>query len=79
MAFHSTLFIANNEHPNKSTYIFIDCLNGLYVIKTQMRHPTLYNSHLDKILLEAIVVLLQQQIQLISYKVCVHANIEGNK
>ena len=34
MAIHATLKIFNEEYPNEPAYIFTDCLNGLYVIKT---------------------------------------------
>ena len=66
---------------NTPTYehIFIDYLNGLYVIKTQIKHPTLHNNHPNKTILQEIVNLLQQRTQPTTlYKVRAHANIEGN-
>ena len=62
MAIHATLKIINEEYPNEPTYIFTDCLNGLYVIRTQIKHPTLHNNHPDKTILQEIVELLQQRI-----------------
>ena len=80
MAIHATLKIINEEYPNKPTYIFTHCLNGLYVIKTQIKHPTLHNNHPNKTILQEIVELLQQRIQPATlYKVRAYANIEGNK
>ena len=80
MAIHATLKIINVEHPNEPTHIFTDCLNGLYVIKTQIKHITLHNNHLDKTILQEIVELLQQRTQPTTlYNVRAHANIEGNE
>ena len=80
MAIHATLKVINKEYPNKLAYIFIDCLNELYVIKTQIKHLTLHNNHPDKTILQEIVELLQQRTQpTILYKVQAHTNIEGNK
>ena len=63
MAIHTTLKLINEEYPNQPAHIFIDCLNGLYVIKTQIKHLTLYNNHPDKTILQEIVELLQQRTQ----------------
>ena len=80
MAIYATLKIINEEYPNEPTHIFIDCLNGLYVIKTQVKHLTLHNNHLDKIILQEIVELLQQRTKPTTlYKVRAHANIESNE
>ena len=58
----------------------MDCLNRLYVIKTQIKHLTLHNNHPDKTILQEIVELLQQRTQpTIVYKVRAHANIESNE
>ena len=80
MAIHATLKMINEVYPNEPTYIFTDCLNGLYVIKTQIKHPTLHNNHPDKTILLEIVELLQQTTQPTTlYKVQAHTNIEGNE
>ena len=63
MAIHTTLKIINEEYPNESAHIFIDCLNGLYVIKTQIKHLTLHNNHPNTTILQEIVKLLQQRTQ----------------
>ena len=80
MAIHTTLKVINKEYPNKPARIFIDCLNGFYVIKTQIKHFTLHNNHPDKIILQEIVELLQPRPQPTTlYKVQAHTNIEGNE
>ena len=80
MAIHAALKIINEEYPNELAHIFTDCLNGLYVIKTQIKHLTLHNNHPDKTILQEIVRLLQQTTQPTTlYKVRAHANIEGNE
>ena len=80
MAVHNVLKKINDEYPDKPTHIFTNCLNGLYVIKTQIKHPTLHNNHPHKTTLQEIVELLQQRTQLTTlYKVRAHTNIEGNE
>ena len=80
MAIHQTLQTINNEFPNKLAHIFLDYLNILYVIKTQIKHPMQYNNHPDKTILDEIVEMLQRRIQPTTmYKVRVHANIVGNE
>ena len=80
MAIYNVLKKINDKYPDKPTHIFTDCLNGLYFIETQIKHPTLHNNHLDKTILQEIVELLQQRTQLtMLYKVRAHANIEGNE
>ena len=75
-----SLTIVNNEYPNELAYIFTNCLNELRLVKIQIKHPMLHNNHPDKMILEEIVTLLQQQTQPTSlYKVRVHANIESNE
>ncbi|HYP43255.1 MAG TPA: RNase H family protein [Candidatus Nitrosocosmicus sp.] len=79
-AIHTTLKIITNEYPNEPAHIFTDCLNGLYNIKTQLKHPTHRNNHLDKIILQEIATLLQQRTQPTTlYKVRAHAKINGNE
>ena len=80
MAIYKTLRLINKEYPNEPTHIFTDCCNGLYVIKTQIKHPTLHNNHPDKTIVQELVKLLQQRTQLTTlYKVRVHTIIESNK
>ena len=80
MAIHNVLKKINDEYPDLPAHIFTDCLNGLYVIKTQIKHPTLHNNHPNKTILQEIVELLQQKTQFTTlYKVRALANIEGNE
>ena len=80
MAIHATLKIINEEYPKELAYIFTDYLNGLYVIKIQIKHLALHNNHPHKTILQEIVELLQQRTQPTTlYKVQTHANIEGNE
>ena len=80
MAIYTTLQIIISKYPNEPAHIFTDCLNGLYNIQTQLKHPTQYNNHPDKTILQDIVTLLQQRTQPTSlYKVRAHANIDGNE
>ena len=57
MAIHAIFKRINDEFPNEQAYVFIDYLNGLYVIKTQIKHPILNINHPNKIILNEIVVL----------------------
>jgi hypothetical protein len=43
MAIHHTLCLLTTTYRNEPTHIFNDCLNVLYLLKTQIKHPTLYN------------------------------------
>ena len=80
MAIYATVKIINVEYPNEPTHIFTDCPNGLYVVKTQIKHSTLHNNHPDKTILREIVDLLQQRVQPTTlFTVRAHANIEGNE
>ena len=45
----------NKDFPNEPAHIFTDCLNGLYVIKNQIKHPTPHSNHPDKTIWEEIV------------------------
>ena len=79
MAIHAILKMINEKYPNELAHIFKNCLNGLYVIKTQIKHLTLHNNHPDKTILQEIVELLQQRTHPTTlYKVQAYANIEGN-
>ena len=51
MAIHAILKIINGRYPKELAHIFTDCLNGLYVIKIQIKHLILHNNHPDKIIL----------------------------
>ena len=81
MAIHHTFtLLNNNDYKNKPVHIFIDCLNCLYMLNTQMKHPTLHNNHPDKTILSEMIELLQNRTQPTTlYKVRAHANIDGNE
>ena len=77
---HKALRIINTQYPNEPTYIFTDNLNVLYLLNTQIKHPTLHNSHLDKVTLAFMVQLFQRRSQPITlYKVRANVNIDGNE
>jgi ribonuclease HI len=80
IAIHKTLRIINTLYPNEPAYIFTDSLNVSYLLNTQIKHPTLHNSHPDQITLADMVQLLQNRTQPITlYKVRAHVNIDGNE
>ena len=80
MAIHKTLRIINTQFPNEPAFIFTDNLNVLYLLNTQIKHPTLHNSHPDQTTLNFMVKILQNRTQPITlYKVRAHVNIDGNE
>jgi ribonuclease HI len=80
MAIHKTLRIINTQFPNEPAFIFTDSLNVLYLLNTQIKHPTLHNSHPDQTTLNSMVKILQNRTQPITlYKVRAHVNIDGNE
>jgi hypothetical protein len=80
MAIHKTLQIINTQYPNEPAYIFTNSLNVLYLLNTQIKHPTQHNSHPDQVTLASMVQLLQNRSQPITlYKFRAHVNIDGNE
>jgi ribonuclease HI len=80
LAIHHTLFILNQEFPQELAHIFTDSLNSLYLINTQIKHPTQQNNHPDKTILALIVKLLKDRVSPTTlYKVRAHTNIIGNE
>ena len=80
MAIYKTLRIITTKYPNEPAYIFTDCLNCIYVINTQIKHPTQQNNHADKTILKDIAKMLENRTQFTTiYKVKAHINIEGNE
>ena len=80
MAIHKTLRIITTKYPHEPTHIFTDCLNCLYVINTQIKHPTHHNNHADITILTEMVDMLKKRTQTTTiYKVKAHTNIEGNE
>ena len=80
MAIHKTLRIITTKYPNEPAHIFTDCLNCLYVINTQIKHPTQHMNHADKSILTDIVEMLKNRTQPTTiHKVKAHINIKGNE
>ena len=82
MALHQTLTLTliNTQFPNEPAYIFTDSLNVLYLLNTQIKHPTLHNSHPDQVTLNSMVQILQNCTQPITIsKVRAHVKILGNE
>jgi ribonuclease HI len=79
-AIHHTLQILTQEFPNEPAHIFTNSLNSLYLINTQIKHPTQQNNHPDKTILASIVNMLKNHIATTHlHKVRAHTNILGNE
>ena len=79
MAIHHTLQLLTTTYRNEPAHIFTDCLNVLYVLNTQIKHPISHNNHLDKIILESMFKMLTSQTQITTlHKIKAHTNIGGN-
>ena len=80
MAIHHTHRLLTTTYRDEPTHIFTYCLNVLYLLNTQIKHPTLHNSHPDKNILESMIIMLQSRTQITTlHKVKAHANINGNE
>jgi hypothetical protein len=80
MAIHKTLRIINDQYLNEPRYIFTDSLNVLYLLNSQIKHPTLYNNHPDQVTPASMVQLLQNRSKSITlYKARAHVNINDNE
>ena len=80
LAIHHTLQIFTQEFPNEPAYIFIDSLNSLYCINTQIKHPTQQNNYPDKTILILMVnMLINRTTTTHLHKVRAHTNIIGNE
>jgi hypothetical protein len=60
-AIHHTIQLINRQFPTKPAHIFTDNLNSLYLLNTQITHPTHHNNHPDKVILASIVHMLQNR------------------
>ena len=77
---HETLKLISTNYLNELAHIFTDCLNCLYNLNTQIKHPTMHNNHADKTILTSMVEILKTRTQPTTFhKVKAHINIEGNK
>ena len=80
MAIHETLKLISTNYSNEPAHIFTNCLNCLYNLNTQIKHPTKHNNHADKTILTSMVKILKIRTQPTTFhKVKAHINIEENK
>ena len=80
MAIHHTLLLLTITYCDELVHIFTYCLNVLYLLNTQIKHPTLHNSHPYKKKIESMSTMLQSCTQITTvHKVRAHANINGNE
>ena len=79
MAIHHTLQLLTTTYRNEPAHIFTDCLNILYLLNTQIKHPTSHNSDLDKIILKDMIKMLISRTQTTAlHTLKARTNIEGN-
>jgi hypothetical protein len=80
MAIHHTLCLLTSTYTHEPAHIFTNCLNVLYFINTQIKHPTSHTNHPDKQILQSIIMMLQSRTQTTTlHKVKAHTNISGNE
>ena len=79
-AIHHTLHLLTTTYCDEPTHIFTNCLNVLYLLNTQNKHPTLHNSHPDKNILEPMIKMLQSRTQTTTlHKAKAHMIINDNE
>ena len=80
MAIYTTIKLSLNNYVDERVFIFTDSLNSLYLLNTQIKHPSLHNNYPDKTILTQIIQILQSRTQPTSiHKVKAHSNITGNE
>ena len=80
MAIFHTLKLSITTYQTEPIYIFTNSLNSLYLLITQIKHPSLHTNHPDKTIFSEMVDMLCQRTQITSLdKVHAHANIQGNE
>ena len=80
MAIHLTLKLLTTTYIDEPTHVFTNYLNVLYLLNTQIKHPTLHNSHFDKNALESMSIIIQSRTQITTlHKVKAHATINRNE
>ena len=80
MAIHYIFHLLPTTYHDEPTHIFTDYLNVLYMLNTQIKHPTIHNNHPNKIILESthmITTLPHRNHH--TPQVRGHANIDGNE
>ena len=80
MAIYTTITLSLTNFADEPVFIFTDSLISLYLLNTQIKHPSMHNNHPDKTILTQIVQMLQSRTQPTSlHKVKAHSNITGNE
>jgi hypothetical protein len=59
MAIYTVIQLSITIYTEEPIYIYTDSLNSLYLINTQLRHPSMHNNHPDRTILTQIVAMLQ--------------------
>jgi ribonuclease HI len=80
MAIYMVIKLSTTTYTDEPIYIFTDSLNSLYLINTQIQHPSKYTNHPDKTILTQIVTMLHSRTHPIAlHKVKAHTDITGNE
>jgi ribonuclease HI len=80
MAIYTAIQLSITSYTEEPIYIFTDNLNSLYLINTQLRHPSAHNNPPDKTILEKIMEMLQRRTHPTQlHKIKAHSNITGNE
>jgi ribonuclease HI len=80
MAIYTVIQLSITTYMEEPIYIFTDSLNSLYLINTQLRHPSTHNNHPDKTILAKITEMLQTRTHPTHlHKVKAHSNITSNE
>ena len=59
IAIYTTIKLSLSNYAHEPVFIFTDSLNSLYLLNTQLKHPSLHNNHPDKTILTQIIQMLQ--------------------
>ena len=79
MALYDTVNLSPELYHNEPVHIFTDSLNSLYVLNTQIKHPSLHTNYPNKTILFEMVRMLQQRTHILTiYKVRAYSIITGN-
>jgi hypothetical protein len=80
MAICIVIKLSITTYAEEPIYIFIDSLNSLYLINTQIKHPSAHTNHSNKPILSKIAEMLQPRIHPTHlHKVKAYSNIIGIK
>ena len=79
MALYDTIKLSIDLYHNEPIHIFTNSLNSLYLLNTQIRHPSLHTNHPNRTILSEMIKMLQKRTNLFTiYKVRAHSNIARN-